>query len=56
MLTLCTKGVEDLAKVKNRVARLYGAGRISQDDFQRLNDKITKLHEDLKTVKEVDMQ
>jgi len=52
MKELRTKGIEELGKVKNRVARLYGMGRISLADFERLNDKIIELENLMKEVEE----
>lgn len=54
MRELSSKGVEDLGKVKNRISRLYGQGRLSLEDFTRLNTKVVELENDLKEVKEVD--
>ena len=54
MRELCSKGVEDLFKLKNRISRLYGQGRLAYEDFDRLNKKVLELEADLKEVKEVD--
>ena len=54
MLELKTKGVEELAKVKNRVARLYGLGRISNASFTSLHAKLVILEEELKEADERD--
>ena len=55
MKELCTKGVDELSKLKNRVARLYGMGRISTEDFNKLNAPLMTLEILLKEeVKEVD--
>lgn len=54
MLELRTKGVEDLAKVKNRVARLYGLGRLKVDAFRSLDFKIAELEKELKEAEEQD--
>ena len=54
MLELKTKGVEELAKVKNRVARLYGLGRLSNTSFTSLNAKLVVLEEELKEADERD--
>jgi len=53
MKELSTKGVEELGQLKNRVSRLYGMGRIGHEDFNRLNEKILDLEEDLKNIEEV---
>ncbi len=39
------RGLEDLTKFKNRVAKLYGMNRLSAQNFNRLNNKIINLHE-----------
>lgn len=54
MLELKTKGVEELAKVKNRVARLYGLGRLSYASFNSLHAKLVILEEELKEADERD--
>ena len=54
MKELSTKGAEELAKVKNRVARLYGMGRISTEDFNKMNGPLQELEILLKEVKEID--
>lgn len=54
MKELSTKGIEELSKLKNRVARLYGMGRISTEDFNKLNTPLQTLEILLKEVKEVD--
>lgn len=54
MLELKTKGVEELAKVKNRVARLYGLGRLSYASFTSLHAKVVALEEELKEAEELD--
>ena len=53
MKELSTKGVEELGKLKNRVSRLYGMGRLSPEDFRDLDQKIINLENDLKEVKEL---
>lgn len=52
MKELSTKGVEELEKFKNRVARLYGMNRISLEDFTRVHDKVTDLIDDCKNIRE----
>jgi len=54
MKELATKGVEELGQLKNRVSRLYGMGRISNEDFVDINNDIVALEEKLKAVKEVE--
>lgn len=54
MKELCTKGVEELSRLKNRVARLYGMGRITTEDFNKMNGLLQELEILLKEVKEVD--
>lgn len=54
MKELSTKGAEELSKLKNRVARLYGMGRITTEDFNKLNGPLQELEILLKEVREVD--
>jgi hypothetical protein len=54
MRELNTKGVEELNKLRNRVARLYGMGRITKEDFDKLDTTINSLAQMLKEVREID--
>ena len=43
MKGLKTKGLEEIDNLKNRVTKLYGMRRISEEDFQRLHNKVAEL-------------
>jgi hypothetical protein len=42
-LPLTTKGMQDLASLRSRMARDYGRGRVSWDDFQYINDRLSDI-------------
>ena len=42
-LPLTTKGMQDLASLRSRMARDYGRGRVSWDDFQYINDRLNDI-------------
>jgi len=52
MLGIKERGIDELKNFKNRIARSYGMGRICTEDFERLNEKISKLIEDAESVEE----
>lgn len=54
MKSLKSRGIEDLDKVINRIARSWGLGRISHDEFQDLNNKAVGLRNALISVNESD--
>lgn len=47
MKSLKDKGVSELKGLKNRVARLYGMGKMSTEAFNRRMKKILNLEQDL---------
>lgn len=53
MKELAVKGVEELQRLKSRIARLYGMNRLSESDFKRLDEKVKDLEKDLRQVEEV---
>ena len=47
MKSLQEKGIDELKTLKNRIARLYGMGRMSSEAFNRRMKKIINLEIDL---------
>lgn len=45
MKGLQSKGMEEVNSFKNRITRLYAMDRISEEDFNRLHDKVSELKE-----------
>lgn len=54
MRELADRSVAEVNKIKNRVSRLYGAGRITYEEFQKVNGALISLEDTLKEVKEFD--
>jgi hypothetical protein len=46
-LPATTKGLQDLAALRSRIARDYGRGRISWDDFGYLSLRLNEIEERL---------
>jgi hypothetical protein len=42
-----TRGLQDVATLRSRVARDYGVGRISWDDLEYLNQRLQEIEERL---------
>lgn len=45
MLELRTRGVQDCRRLRRRVARIYGLGRITPEMFENLHSRIKELEE-----------
>lgn len=56
MKSLKDKGVVELKGLKNRVARLYGMGRMTNEAFNRRMKKILNLEEDLNEDKPIETE
>lgn len=39
------KGLEELKALRNRVARLYGMGRIKPESFEKINSRLLELEQ-----------